>query len=54
MFRLLWLMEGDIRREVREYGMIVHPFGAVSVSFCVNFTLSKTVGKFVEELIKNL
>ena len=40
--RFLWWEDGDIAKEVTEYEMCVHIFGAISSPSCANFALKKT------------
>ncbi|XP_034073841.1 uncharacterized protein LOC117547324 [Gymnodraco acuticeps] len=40
--RFLWWPNGDVQRDLAEYRMKVHLFGAVSSPSCANFTLRKT------------
>lgn len=40
--RFLWWDDGDMAREVQEYQMLVHLFGAVSSPVCANFALRRT------------
>ena len=42
LFRFLWWPGGDLSRELEEYRMVVHLFGAVSSPSCANFALKKT------------
>ena len=40
--RFLWWENGDMTRELQEYQMLVHLFGALSSPACANFALRKT------------
>ena len=40
--RFLWWENGDMTRELQEYQMLVHLFGAISSPACANFALRKT------------
>ncbi|PFX14842.1 hypothetical protein AWC38_SpisGene20975 [Stylophora pistillata] len=40
--RFLWWDDGNMAREVQEYQMLVHPFGAISSAACANFALRRT------------
>ena len=40
--RFLWWEDGNLARELREYQMVVHLFGAISSPACANFALRKT------------
>ena len=40
--RFLWWEDGDMTREVQEYQMLVHLFGAISSPACANFALRRT------------
>jgi hypothetical protein len=37
--RFLWWKSSDVTKELTEYQMTVHPFGATSSPFCANFAL---------------
>ena len=41
VLRFLWWPKGDIDKELEEYQMTVHIFGAVSSPSCANYTLKK-------------
>ncbi|XP_050688379.1 uncharacterized protein LOC126981407 [Eriocheir sinensis] len=41
--RFLWWKDGNVRGELREYRMTVHPFGAKSSPSCANYALRRTV-----------
>ena len=40
--RFLWWDDGNMAREVQEYQMLVHLFGAISSPACANFALRRT------------
>ena len=40
--RFLWWPEGDLTKELAEFRMTVHLFGAVSSPSCASFALRKT------------
>lgn len=42
LLRFLWWPEGDITKDLKEYKMVVHPFGATSSPSCATFALRQT------------
>ena len=44
--RLLWWDSSDLSRNLQEYQLTVHPFGATSSPFCANFALRIAVEEF--------
>lgn len=56
--QFLWWPNGDLIKEVAEYRMTVHLFGAVSSPSCACYTLGKTAdnhqNRFSEEVLKTL
>lgn len=42
LLRFLWWPDGDTNKNLEEYQMRVHLFGAVSSPTCANFALRKT------------
>lgn len=40
--KFLWYPDGDLSKEAQEYQMLVHPFGGIWSSSCVNFALRRT------------
>ena len=52
--RFVWWEDGDLDKEIKDYRMTVHLFGAVSSPSCTNYALQKTaddnVGKYDTEV----
>ena len=52
--RFVWWEDGDLDKEIKDYRMTVHLFGAVSSPSCANYALRKTaddnVGKYDTEV----
>ena len=48
--RFLWWSEDDYNKDVEEYQLTVHPFGATSSPFCANFALRRTIDQFGDEV----
>ena len=55
LLRFLWWPDGNVEKELEEYKMVVHIFGATSSPSCANFALQQcardNVGKFKTETI---
>ena len=49
LLRFLWWPDGDVNRELVEYRMTVHLFGATSSPGCANIGLKTTADKYKEE-----
>ena len=47
--RFLWWPDGDLRAELEEFRMRVHPFGAVSSPSCSNYALHTTANEAERE-----
>ena len=47
--RFLWWEDGDLTKELKEYRMTVHLFGATSSPGCTNFALKSMANDFEEE-----
>lgn len=41
LLRFLWWPEGNLKKPLQEYKMVVHLFGATSFPSCANFALRK-------------
>ena len=58
LLRFLWWPEGDTTKNLEEYRMTVHLFGAISSPTCATFALRKTADdnghKFVEEVSRTV
>lgn len=56
--RFLWWPEGDLTKEVSEFRMTVHLFGAVSSPSCASFALRKTAddnqSSFPSEVVQTI
>ena len=48
--RFLWWPDGDLSRDLEEYQMNVHLFGAISSPSCANYALRKTADDFEHEV----
>ena len=46
--RFLWFEDGDLEKEVKEYRMCVHPFGASSSPACASYALRAVADRFGE------
>lgn len=55
LLRFLWWPGGDVEKELEEYKMVMHIFGATSSPSCANFALQQcardNVGKFNTETV---
>ncbi|XP_022780505.1 uncharacterized protein LOC111321804 [Stylophora pistillata] len=52
--RFLWWPNGDLRKEMKEYRMVKHLFGATSSPCVANFCLRKTAQSYQEEFEKEV